>query len=145
MGKKRSTYPIEILETLDSQTVGHDILRYISLPNLLGEESETLLYYMGKNLARTFDLQSIDDIQYIFEKLDWGYLELEKERKHSLTFTLMSDQLARRLQSPLSCDFRLESGFLAEAVFKVFGQKCECEEKINRNIHQVVFRIIFIS
>lgn len=145
MGKKQSKYPIEILETLDSQTVGHDILRYISLPNLLGDEAETLLYYMGKNLARNFDIQSIEDIHYIFEKLDWGYLELTKERKNSLTFTLMSDQLARRLQSPLACDFRLESGFLAEAILKTLGKECECEEKVNRNLHQVVFSILFIS
>lgn len=143
MTKKQHLIPLTALNKLDSETVGHDILRYVSLPNLLGNEAETILYYMGKNLARSFELNSLDDISFIFEKLGWGYLELVKQRKNSLTFSLMADALARRLELDLAKEFRLEAGFLAEAVRHVHHAQCECVEKINKNIHQVQFKVVF--
>ncbi|HLS20290.1 MAG TPA: DUF2507 domain-containing protein [Bacillota bacterium] len=143
MTKKQQLIPLTALNKLDSQTVGHDILRYVSLPKLLGQEAETILYYMGKNLARSFDINSLDDVHFIFEKLGWGYLELVKQRKNSLTFSLMADALARRLQLDLAKEFRFEAGFLAEAIHLVHQTTCECVEKVNKNIHQVQFKVIF--
>lgn len=143
MAKKQQLIPLSSLNKLDSQTVGHDILRYISLPNLLGNEAETILYYMGRNLARSFEITSVDDVHFLFEKLGWGYLDLVKQRKNSFTFSLMADALARRLNLDLAKEFRLEAGFLAESMYILYSKKCECIEKINKNIHQVQFKVIF--
>ncbi|HLS06362.1 MAG TPA: YslB family protein [Bacillota bacterium] len=145
MAKNEQKISIKTLTELESQTVGYDILRYISLPNLLGKESETILYYMGKNLARSFELNSLDDIHFIFERLGWGYLELLKQRRNSLTFSLMADSVARRLQSSLAQEFRLEAGFLAEATQIIHQANAECVEKINKNIHQVQFKVVFVD
>lgn len=143
MTKKQQLIPLTALNKLDTETVGHDILRYISLPNLLGEEAEPILYYMGKNLARSFEINNLDDVHFIFEKLGWGYLDLIKQRKKSLTFTLMADALARRLNLKLATEFRLEAGFLAEAIHIIYDEPCECIEKIKKNIHQVQFKVVF--
>lgn len=145
MAKNERKISIKTLTELESETVGYDILRHISLPNLLGKESETILYYMGKNLARSFELNSIDDIHFIFDRLGWGYLELLKQRRNSLTFSLMADSVARRLQSSLAQEFRLEAGFLAEATHIIYESNAECVEKINKNIHQVQFKVVFVD
>src|SRR5690625_3134956 len=131
MVKEERLITLSALNELDTETVGHDVLRYISLPNLLGVESQTLLYYIGKNLARSFEINSIDDVYFVFEKLGWGFLELVKEKKNQVIFSLMSDSVARRLKSNLAKEFRLEAGFLAETVQLVYDRDCECVEKIN--------------
>lgn len=145
MLREERVITLSALNDLDKETVGYDVLRYISLPNLLGSESQTLLYYMGKNLARSFEINSIDDVYFVFEKLGWGFLELVKERKNQITFSLMSDPIARRLKSNLAKEFRLEAGFLSETVHMVYERDCECVEKINKNLHQVQFKVVFID
>lgn len=145
MKKEHTELSIDILDQLHTNGAGYDILRYVSLPDLLGTESEVLLYFLGKNLARKLSVQSIDDVVYAFDKLGWGYLELVKERKKSFTFHLMSDSLVYRLQAPIETEFRLESGFLAEAIQLIHRTECECIEKINQRIHQVEFKVILTT
>lgn len=145
MSKDQQLLPISILDELDPHSVGHDLLRYISLPQLLGQEAETLLYYMGKNLARTLDIKTLEDIYYIYDKLGWGRLELIKERRRSLTFSLMADTVVRRLKAPFHTDFRLEAGFLAEAIQIIYGSECECTEKVHKKIHQIQFKVVYTS
>jgi predicted hydrocarbon binding protein len=143
MSNQPVTIPVSQLEDLHTTGAGYDILRYLALPDLLGEQAPTLLYFMGKNLARKFDIQSIQDVIYIFEKLGIGHLELVKEKKRKKTFHLMADSVVLRLKGPLDADFRLESGFLAEAIEMIDGQECECTEEINRRIHQVEFSVFY--
>jgi len=134
---------ISHLDQLHTAGAGYDILRYVALPELLGKETKTILYFAGRNLARKFDITSMEDINYIFEKLGWGHLELIKEKKKEFIFHLMSDSVALRLQSSLDADFRLEAGFLAEAMQQVKDTTCECAEKINERIFRVEFTVIF--
>lgn len=131
------------LEALHTEGVGFDILRYVSLPELLGEESPTLLYFMGRKLARKFDIQTVDDVIHIFTLLGFGRLEVVKDKRKSMTFQLMSDAVASRLQASFSTDFRLEAGFLAEALHIIENRDCECVETINKRIHQVEFKVMF--
>ncbi|CDO01699.1 hypothetical protein BN988_00138 [Oceanobacillus picturae] len=143
MSKEQDTLDNSLLTNLQSTGAGYDILRYIGLPEIFGSESDTLLYFMGRNLARKFALETMEDIYDIVEKLGWGKLELVKEKKKELVFQLMADSVAQRLQAPLNTDFRLEAGFLAEAVQRLVGHDCECTEDIHRKIHQVQFNIMY--
>ncbi|MHA6252089.1 YslB family protein [Oceanobacillus sp. CAU 1775] len=133
------------LDELYTAGAGFDILRYVALPELLGEEAPTLLYYMGRNLARKFEMQSIEDVCYIFEKLGIGKLELVKEKKHKRIFHLLADSVVLRLKASFEADFRLEAGFLAEAIKTIDGIDCECIEEINKRIHQVQFSVISVK
>jgi len=143
MSKKQDTMNLSHLEALHSSGAGYDILRYISLPELLGEEKNTLLYFMGKNLARKFEIHTIDDIYSLFDQLGWGKLELIKQKRKEFTFHLMSDDIVLRLKAPFVTDFRLEAGFLSEALYIVEGKECECVEDINHRIHQIEFSVVF--
>src|SRR5699024_3135793 len=91
MPKNKKTLPLSLLNELHTSGAGYDMLRYINLPNLLGDEAHTILYFMGKDLARNLEIKKIEDLYYIADKLGWGRLELVKEKKQSLTFHLMAD------------------------------------------------------
>ncbi|WP_042223295.1 DUF2507 domain-containing protein [Oceanobacillus manasiensis] len=145
MSKEQDTLDNTLLTNLQITVALYDILRYIGLPELFGNESDTLLYFMGRKLSRKFSFETMEDIYDIVEKLGWGKLELIKEKKKELIFQLMADSVAQRLQSPLNTDFRLEAGFLAEAVQTVVGKECECTEEIHRKIHQVQFNILYMN
>lgn len=141
MSKTQQLLPVSQLDELYTTGAGYDILRYLALPELLGPESHTLLYFMGRNLARKLELKAIEDIYYTFERLGWGRLELVREKKKELVFHLMADAIVQRLQAPFDTEFRLEAGFLAEAIQLVEDIECECTEEINYKIHQVKFSI----
>lgn len=137
--------PISKLEDLHTEGAGYDVLRYLALPDLLGSEAPTLLYFMGKSLARKFEINSLEDIVYIFDRLGIGKLESVKEKKREKIFVLLSDSVVLRLKGPMEADFRLEAGFLAEAMEMVDGIECECMETINHRIHQVQFTIFYTN
>jgi predicted hydrocarbon binding protein len=143
MSKKKELIPLSLLDELHTSGAGYDVLRYISLPDLFGTEADTLLYFMGKNLARNMAINNLEDIYNIANKLGWGRLELVKEKKKTLTFQLMADAVFHRLQATFDVDFRLEAGFLAEAIQQLYGRECECNEKINDKIHLVEFTVYY--
>ena len=141
MEEKRIT--LSSLDSFSEETAGQDTLRYVGLPELLGEEKDTLLYFLGRKLARNIDYASMDDIFYIFQRLRWGNLDLVKEKKHQITFYLMSDDVVRRLDSPVETEFRLEAGFIAECVQQLFNRPAECAESINNRLYRIEFKVFF--
>lgn len=141
MNKK--TIPLSLIDEFQATSTGHDILRYIVLPDLLGSNSENLLYFSGRSLARKFEIDSIEDIFYFYQKVSWGNLELLKEKKSEHTYLLMSDEIVKRIQSDINVDFKLEAGFLAESIEMVTNRPCECFETINKRLFQVTFVITF--
>ncbi|WP_106496982.1 YslB family protein [Lentibacillus sp. Marseille-P4043] len=143
MAKDQNSLSITLLDELQSSGAGYNVLRYISLPELLGSEANTLLYYIGKDLARKLEIQSLEDVYHIFEKLGWGRLELVKEKRKELIFNLMADSVANRLNAPFPTEFRIEAGFLAESLQLIKGISCECLEEINKKILQVEFSVIY--
>ncbi|SFD59112.1 Protein of unknown function [Lentibacillus persicus] len=143
MSKNHDSMPVTLLDELHTTGAGYDMLRYIGLPDIFGQESNTLLYFMGKNIARKFKIESISDIVYAFDKLGWGQLELFKERKSELIFHLMADSVVYRLKAPLQTEFRLEAGFLAESIEQIKNRSCECKEELHKKIHQIEFTVMF--
>src|SRR5699024_2294328 len=102
------------LDELPDSTLGYDILRYVTMLEVLCEENDSILYFIGRNLSRKFEIKVLDDLIYLFLKLKWGKLELIKEKKKQVVFHLMSDEIVSRLLAPYDTDFRLEAGFIAE-------------------------------
>ncbi|WP_068674551.1 DUF2507 domain-containing protein [Oceanobacillus sp. Castelsardo] len=143
MSKKADKLTISQLEKLHTNGAGYDALRYIGLPEVLGKEANSLLYFIGKNLARKIEIDSLETLILIFETFGWGKLELIKEKKNELIFHLMDDSVVLKLNAPFHADFRLESGFLAEAIQQIEGRECECIEEINKRIYTIKFAIFF--
>lgn len=133
------------LESLPQETIGQDVLRYIGLSTVLGDEKETLLYFIGKELARKIQLNSMEDLIYLFYTLRWGKLELVNEKKKHLTFHLMSDDIVERMKASLDVDFRLEAGFIAEVITLLTERPCECTEKINERLYRVDFKVHYLD
>lgn len=129
------------LEHLYSDGAGYDILRYIGLPELFGEEKETLLYFLGRNLARKFEFSSLEDLSLFFEKMGLGTLDLVKDKKKIKTFYLLSDAIVTKLKSNIETDFRLEAGIIAEVFQQLEGVDSECLESVNRRLKQIEFTV----
>ncbi|MFD1067466.1 DUF2507 domain-containing protein [Oceanobacillus locisalsi] len=132
---------VNTLEQLYSDGAGYDILRYIGLPELFGEEKETLLYFLGRNVARNFEFNSFEDVNVFFEKMGLGTLELAKEKKNVKTFYLLSEAVITRLKSNMETDFRLEAGIIAEAFLQLEGVDCECIESVHHRLKQIEFTV----
>ncbi|WP_373892996.1 YslB family protein [Virgibacillus sp. CBA3643] len=145
MAQKQDSLSVSQLDELHTAGAGYDVLRYIGLPEVLGTQSNTLLYFMGRNLARKLDIKALEDIYYIFDKLGWGNLELIKEKRKELVFHLMADAVVQRLNASFHTEFRLEAGFLAEAIQMINEKECECVEAVNHKIHQIEFTVIYTT
>lgn len=143
MPQKQSIFTISEFAELHTEGAGYDILRHLCLPELLGDESSSILYFMGRSLARRIDINSMEEIVSAFDVFGWGKLDLVKEKRKELIFQLMSDAVVRRLESPFDIEFRLEAGFLAEAIQAMKQTDCECTETINRRIGQIEFSVIY--
>lgn len=137
--------PVTLLDSLHTSGAGYDVLRYVSFPEIFGSEANTLLYYTGKNLARKFQIESLDDLYYMYERLGWGRLDFVKEKRRYLEFHLASDAIAQRINAPFTTEFRLEAGFLAAAIEDIYGKECECTEEVYKKIHQVIFTAVFTA
>lgn len=134
---------LSTLDEFNSETIGQDILRYISLPSFLGHEKDTLLYFIGRTLARRIHMESLEDVIYLFKKFRWGNLELIKNKQNHMILHLMSDDVVKRMQASIDVDFRLEAGFIAEAMQNITGRPAECLETINERLFRVEYKLYF--
>ena len=125
----------EIVNQLETTGSGYDLIRYVALPDLLGEDAPILLYVMGKNLARAQSFESIEQIVEFFKKVGWGSLELIKEKRSEDVFKLQTRIISERHRLGIETDYRLEAGFLAAAMEQIRSFQCECmdEEKPRKN------------
>lgn len=95
---------------LETSNFGYDLIRNDVLSELLGTEKETLLYWVGKSTARSYPLETTDELISFFEKAQWGTLSLVKEKPHEKTFELTELWMGKKDQR---C-YQLEAGFLAQ-------------------------------
>lgn len=142
---KANLITLSSIDKLPKETVGQDILRYIGLQDVLGKEKDTLLYFLGRQMARKFEINSLEDLNYLFYTLRWGKLELVKEKKKHLTFHLMSDDIVERMNTSLEIDFRLEAGFIAETISFLTDRPCECIENVNERLFRADFKVHYLD
>lgn len=143
MRKKQSVTEKQIIEHLHTSGAGYDILRHICLPDLLGKDSFSILYVMGKNLARKMELETTEEIINFFIKSGWGNLVLSKEKRREILFELTGDALSQRLDTGVGNEYRLEAGFLAESLQQIRDVPCECLEEIIPKNSQVIFSAMY--
>jgi len=93
-----------------------ELLRDILLPDLLGKDHSQILYWAGKQLARKFPLNNVEDIIDFFRNAGWGELVEEKRSKYESEFILSGNIISRRFDLNDKCEFQLEAGFLAQQI-----------------------------
>ncbi|MBM7644753.1 putative hydrocarbon binding protein [Scopulibacillus daqui] len=121
---------------------GYELLRDALLPELLGEELSSILYWSGRKLARQYPLDTIDDIQAFFEYAAWGQLSVISQQKDKIIFDLTSELVEARMKDNPNASFSLEAGFLAEQLQRQLNCTAEAfAEPKNRKAKHVTFHV----
>ncbi|MGG0720577.1 YslB family protein [Robertmurraya massiliosenegalensis] len=128
-------------EPITVPAFGYELIREILLPSLLGKETSAILYWAGKDLARKFPLQSIDEIIEFFDKSGWGSLTIKDETKNELQMELTSPLISERLQKKDISTFQLEAGFLAHQIETLKDVIAEAYEHPKRRAKKVIFTV----
>ncbi|AQY50959.1 hypothetical protein PWEIH_12840 [Listeria weihenstephanensis FSL R9-0317] len=95
---------------------GYELIRDTLIPNVLGEETPHILYWAGKELARKYPLETMDELADFFEKASFGDLEVSSEKKDEMIISLSGELVALRLNNDANATFKLEAGFIAEQI-----------------------------
>ncbi|WP_050615985.1 YslB family protein [Bacillus testis] len=117
MAKEQAEQAAEEQQQSETATISlfsKELLRDILLPDLLGKDHSQVLYWSGKQLARKFPLQSLEEVAAFFDNAGWGTLEKEKESKNQAEFVLSGEIVTRRFAITDEPEFQLEAGFLAQ-------------------------------
>ncbi|MDT8859465.1 YslB family protein [Alkalihalobacillus sp. MEB130] len=89
---------------------GYDLIRNDVLKDVLGKEHDSILYWIGKSLARKYPLSNEEETIHFFEKANWGILTKVKEKKQLHIFELQAPWIDSKDER---C-YQLEAGFLAQ-------------------------------
>ncbi|GEK92155.1 DUF2507 domain-containing protein [Alkalibacterium kapii] len=89
------------------------LLRDTLLPNLLKDNEADILYFAGKELARSHAFDSLDDLIQQMNKRFAGQLVLSKKTKKALHYEWSGSFVSHRLSHETNATFSLEAGFLA--------------------------------
>lgn len=61
------------------QGLGAGTMRDVILPAILGKETDEMLYWIGKDLARVYPVATAEDLVYLTNQLGFGRLALRKK------------------------------------------------------------------
>lgn len=122
---------------------GYELIRSHVLTNILGEDTEKILYWAGKELAREFEQTSFEDITAFFAKAGWGELSLERNTSKKMTLTLKGEAVDARIHYGKKINYALESGFLAKQLEFVQNRIVEAHAEINHKKGFVLFTIMW--
>lgn len=114
---------------IDSQHFPYILIRDFLLSNILGEDTDEILYWSGKELARQFPLAEKKDIVESFSHCGFGELVALKKNKNRQIFQLRGELIETRLLNEVA-SFQLEAGFLAEQVTRLSELPCETKVEI---------------
>ncbi|HLO10914.1 MAG TPA: YslB family protein [Pseudoneobacillus sp.] len=127
------------LEDISVPSFGYELIREELLTNILGKDAPEILYWSGKQLARSHRLENMTDIAIFFEKAGWGHLTIKKELKNERHFELSSPLIKKRLQLIKQPHFKLEAGFLAQQIETQNGMITEAYEQVQTKAGIVEF------
>ncbi len=97
---------------VETNRFGYDLIRNDVLRDLLGKDHDTILYWIGKSLARKYPVPTVEEMITFFEEANWGTLARIKEKKQEQLFELTGEWMNK---SDQRC-YQLEAGFLAQQV-----------------------------
>jgi hypothetical protein len=93
---------------IDNKHFSYLLIRDYLLGNILGEHTDEILYWAGKDLARQFPLKSQEDLYEAMIYCGFGQLELLKKEKNAQQYRLESDLVTVRTQNE-QVSFQLEA------------------------------------
>lgn len=101
-------------------------MRDVILPLILGKETNGILYWIGKDLARQYPVQSIEDLTTLVGQLGLGTLALASNRGTTFTWKLSGPVVAERISLQKEhTSFTLEAGLIAKELEYQLGRVTE--------------------
>jgi predicted hydrocarbon binding protein len=121
----------ELIYEVKTTGFSYELLREDIIQSLLGKDTDEILYWTGKNLARKYNLDNFDSIIAFFQHSGFGKLEITKEKKDHLDLKLTSPLIEQRFNDNRNISYYLEAGFLAQSI--ELQKKCITETTIDLN------------
>lgn len=115
------------------------LLRDYLLPELLGKEHHSILYWAGKKLARKIQLSTLEELISFFSSAGWGDLHIIRQKKNEMEFELTGQLIEKRMKLFKDLSFQLEAGFIAQQIECMNGVVTEAYEQINKRLNKVIF------
>ncbi|MEY8294200.1 YslB family protein [Limosilactobacillus caviae] len=110
------------------QGLGVGTMRDVILPAIFGKETDEMLYWIGKDLARVYPVATTEDLIHLTNQLDFGRLALRKKSNTSQVWRLSGVIVKERIQrNEEETSFGLECGFLAQEIEFQLGTVAEAK------------------
>ncbi|WP_429663766.1 YslB family protein [Bacillus gobiensis] len=122
---------------MEVSAFAYELIKEVLIPDLLGSEYPSMMYWAGKNIARKFPLDSWNDIPAFFQEAGWGNLALVEAKKNRIEFTLDGPLVSNRLKHQKEPNFQMEAGFIAEQIQMLNNNIAESYEQIKKRTDKV--------
>ncbi|WP_423188771.1 DUF2507 domain-containing protein [Alkalibacterium sp. f15] len=107
------------------------LLRDYLLPNLLKEDEKDILYWAGKELARSNTFDSLEELTEQMTTIFLGELIQTKSTKNTNLYDWSGPLVSHRLTTQTAPNFSLEAGFLAEGYQQIAGTYTEATYELD--------------
>ncbi|MGG0236929.1 YslB family protein [Bacillus rhizoplanae] len=131
----------ESLQNISMSAFAYELLREELLPDLIGKELDSILYWAGRNLARKYPLETIDEVIQFFVKAGWGDLTIIEHKRREMEFKLTGALIKERQQQNRHSSYQLEAGFIAEQIQKQRGVVAESYEEQKKRSDSIMFLV----
>lgn len=132
---------IEQLLTIPMNAFAYELIREEVLPDIIGKELDRILYWAGKNLARKYTLETLDDMIVFFQQAGWGDLSLVEQNRRELQLQLTSPLITERYKNKQHTTYQLEAGFLAQQTQQQRQVIAEAYENQKKRAEKVLFTV----
>ncbi|PHA00765.1 hypothetical protein COE51_05480 [Bacillus pseudomycoides] len=131
----------ESLQNISINAFAYELLREELLPDLIGKELDAILYWAGRNLARKYPLETMDEMIQFFTKAGWGDLTVIEHKRREMQFKLSGALIEEREQQKRHSSYQLEAGFIAEQIQKQRGVIAESYEEQKKRSDSIMFLV----
>lgn len=119
-----------------------NLLRDLLIPDILQEDTSSISYWAGKNLARTYPLPLNEDLVIFFLNAGFGELTKLTEQGNQQTWQLAGDFVVNRfITNKTTPDFNLEAGFLSQQIEQATDVAAEANFEVNMKTHTVLINV----
>ena len=120
----QSTYN-KLLQQPAVSALGAGFIRDEVLPAILGSDQLTILYWIGRQMARQNPLSEEQAITTLFAQLNFGRLVQTHGGRKQQRFELNGPAVSHRLAAYPEASFDFEAGFLAQEIEIITGSATE--------------------
>nr|WP_269448506.1 YslB family protein [Metabacillus kandeliae] len=132
---------MDAFKEITAPAFGYELFREVLIPEILGHEYKSMLYWAGKKLARRFPVETADEISAFFIEAGFGTLTMIHKSKNEMEYELEGELVSLRLASGKEPTFQLEAGFIAQQLEQLNTVTTETYEQVKKRTNKIVFTV----